>query len=59
MHQGAGPGQSRGHRDRTLTREEGDGHIDFLEDVEPILGDVVCMQLTTDFSCGVQPLPEQ
>ena len=28
MHQGAESGQSRGHRDRTLTREEGDGHID-------------------------------
>jgi hypothetical protein len=28
MHQGAGPGQSHGHRDQTLTREEGDGHID-------------------------------
>jgi hypothetical protein len=27
MHQEVGPGQSCGHRDRTLTREEGDGHI--------------------------------
>ena len=30
-----------------------------LEDVEPILEDVVCIPLTTEFGCGVQSLPEQ